>query len=151
MTTPATPTVELAFRDHAGAPPVIVAMHGLASTARWWDLVAARLPNRLVAPDLRGHGESPKPDAGYGFDAVTADVVALLGRLALERVLAVGHSWGASVALRLAADHPDRVLGCVRVDGGLRNLRLRFAGWGPEAQVSMRPPDLGRREGVRTP
>lgn len=136
-------TVDLACRDHPGDPPAVVAMHGLASNARWWDLVAARLgKNRLVAPDLRGHGQSPKPDDGYGLDAVTADVVALLDRLALDRVLAVGHSWGASVALQLAAEHPAHVLGCVCVDGGLGNLRARFPGGWAEAEDAMRPADL---------
>ena len=49
-------TVKLACREHPGGPPAVLALHGLASNARWWDLVAARLQMRLVAPDLRGHG-----------------------------------------------------------------------------------------------
>ena len=137
-----TPTVELAVRDHPGDLPAVVALHGLASNARWWDLVADRLANRLVAPDLRGHGLSPKPAGGYDFNAVTADVAALVDRLGLDRVLVAGHSWGASVALQLAADHPERVLACVCVDGGLGSLKARFPGGWSEAQVAMRPPDL---------
>jgi pimeloyl-ACP methyl ester carboxylesterase len=139
---PAHPPVELAYRDHPGPAPAVVALHGLASNARWWDLVAAALHHRVVAPDLRGHGESPKPVSGYGFDEVSDDVAALLDRLELGRVLIAGHSWGASVALQLAADHPDRVLGCVCVDGGIGSLRSRIAGGWPEAEVAMRPPDL---------
>jgi lipase len=135
-------TVELAVRDHPGARPAVVALHGLASNARWWDLVAARLPNRLVAPDLRGHGESPKPVSGYSFREVAADVLAVLDRLGLERVAVVGHSWGASVALTLGAENPDRILSCVLVDGGIGDLRSRFAGGWPEAEIAMRPPDL---------
>jgi pimeloyl-ACP methyl ester carboxylesterase len=136
------PAVELACRDHPGGAPAIVALHGLASNARWWDLVAARLRLRLVAPDLRGHGQSPRPDTGYGFDAVTADVVALLDRLGIDRAVVAGHSWGASVALQLAADHPDRVIACVCVDGGIGDMRSRFPGGWAEAERALRPPDL---------
>jgi len=48
----------------------LLALHGLASNARWWDLVAGRLApeHRVVAVDLRGHGRSDRPDTGYGVD-----------------------------------------------------------------------------------
>lgn len=136
------PGLRLARTDHPGAPPPLLALHGLASNRRWWDLVAARLPHRLIAADLRGHGESPGPPAGYGFDAVAADVLALADDLGLERFAVAGHSWGAAVALWLAAGHPQRVLCCVCVDGGFSDLRERFPGGWKEAREALRPPDL---------
>ncbi|HET9050749.1 MAG TPA: alpha/beta hydrolase [Candidatus Dormibacteraeota bacterium] len=141
MLRPEDDPVELAVRDHPGGEPALLALHGLASNARWWDLVAARLPYRVVAPDLRGHGLSPKPDTGYGFDPVRADVVALLDRLGLDRVAVAGHSWGATVALELASAHPERVSVCVCVDGGVESLRAHFPTW-ERAEAALRPPNL---------
>ena len=134
--------LRLARTVHPGDDPPVVALHGLASSRAWWRLVAERSAYRIVSPDLRGHGESPKPDDGYGFEAVGADVVALADELGLTRFVVAGHSWGASVALWLAAAIPDRVAACVCVDGGLGDLRSRFSGGWPEAEIAMRPPDL---------
>ena len=75
-----TPRLALSVRDHAGAEPAILALHGLASNARWWDLVADRLvpAHRVIAVDLPGHGLSDRPDTGYDFDTVSADLEGLL-------------------------------------------------------------------------
>ncbi len=75
-----TPRLALSVRDHAGGEPAILALHGLASNARWWDLVADRLvpAHRVIAVDLPGHGLSDRPDTGYDFDTVSADLEGLL-------------------------------------------------------------------------
>lgn len=103
----------------AAAPPIIL-VHGLASNARIWDLVAPILARefRTVAIDQRGHGRSDKPDHGYDFASVTNDLVGVIGALGFVRPLIVGHSWGANVALQLAADAPALPSGIVLVDGG---------------------------------
>lgn len=144
--------VTLAIRDHAGTTPPVIALHGLASNARWWDLVAARLPRRVIAADLRGHGLSDKPDRGYDFETVTDDVLRLADSLATGPYVVAGHSWGASVALSVAAADPDRCLGCVCVDGGATNLRAYFGDSWEEAEVRMRPPQFSglTEEAVRT-
>ena len=102
----------------AGVP--VVLLHGLASTRRFWDLVAPRLVGRpLLALDQRGHGDSDRPDGPYDAGTVARDVLHALDALGLSRAVVVGHSWGASTALRLAADSPERVLAVVAIDGGL--------------------------------
>ncbi len=136
--------VRLAVRDWpgpAGAPAVLL-LHGLASTARIWDLVAPRLSLRfrVVAYDQRGHGESGKPTSGYGFDRVAADALEVIRRLRLGRPLVVGHSWGASVAAHLASSRRTAVAGAVLIDGGFVPMRGRMD-WGT-ARERLRPPPL---------
>ncbi len=137
--------LRLSVRDHEGGEPPVVALHGLASNARWWDLVAPRLAprHRVIAIDQRGHGLSDKPEDGYDFAQCTADVMAAVHSLGLEKFIVAGHSWGASVALSLAAAHPDKVIGCICVDGGVTDLRSVFGDSWETAEVTMRPPDLG--------
>lgn len=134
--------LSLSVRDHAGESPPVVALHGLASNARWWDLVAPLLaPRRVVALDLRGHGLSGRPDSGYGFDEVAADVRGVAESLALGPRVAMGHSWGASVAMSWAAVD-DAVRAVVCVDGGVGDLRGFFGSTWDQAAVAMRPPEL---------
>src|SRR5579884_313113 len=88
------------------SPTPLLLLHGLASASRIWDLVAPILAQdrRVVALDQRGHGRSEKPDAGYDFATIVADDVAAAATLGLgERFAVAGHSWGANVALELAA------------------------------------------------
>lgn len=136
--------VRLGIRDHAGGEPALVCLHGLASNARWWDLVAARLAprHRVVAVDLPGHGRSDRPEAGYGFEDVGSDVHALVDALGVGRHLLAGHSWGASVALWCAAARPAGVLGVACVDGGAVDLRSVFGGSWETAERAMTPPRL---------
>ena len=61
----------------------------------------------------RGHGESEKPDTGYGVEDFAADVVSLLDALGIERAVLAGHSGSCLVARRVALDHPDRVAGLI--------------------------------------
>jgi pimeloyl-ACP methyl ester carboxylesterase len=118
--------LRLHLRDWGGpdVPPAILLVHGLASNARIWDLLAALLaPNfRLVAIDQRGHGVSDKPDDGYDLATIAGDLAGAIVALGWSRPLVVGHSWGANVALQLAADYPDLPAGIVLLDGGTNEL-----------------------------
>ncbi len=112
-------------------PPFLL-VHGLASNARLWDGMARRLAavgRSSVSVDLRGHGQSDKPDSGYDFATVSADLAALIDRLGLRRPIVAGQSWGASVVLDLAVREPELVRGIVLVDGGLTNMRDAFPTW----------------------
>jgi pimeloyl-ACP methyl ester carboxylesterase len=138
-----TGALRLAVRDHPGGEPAVVCLHGLASNARWWDLVAPRLaPRRVIALDLRGHGRSDKPDDGYDYPTVVGDVRGAVRTLGVGPVVAAGHSWGASVALWWAAEHAEEVRAVVCVDGGVGDLRGYFGDTWERARVTMRPPDL---------
>ena len=99
-----------------GSGPPVVLLHGYPQTHAMWHLMAPELaPHRtVVAPDLRGYGESTRPpagpgDAGYSKRATGADVLAVMSALGHERFAVVGHDRGGRVGHRLALDHPDRV------------------------------------------
>lgn len=101
--------------------PLALAVHGITSNSHAWVAVGRALGDRasLAAPDLRGRGRSAELPGPYGVAAYNRDLLAVLDRLGLEQVVAVGHSLGAYIVARLAADHPERVLAVVLVDGGL--------------------------------
>jgi pimeloyl-ACP methyl ester carboxylesterase len=96
----------------------LVMLHSLSTTADTWRLVAAHLGRRhpVIAFDLRGHGQSDKPDDGYDFVTVAEDVVQAMAAIGLGQVALVGHGWGAKVALMLAVRHPALVSHLVLVD-----------------------------------
>ena len=117
----------------ASAAPFLL-VHGLASNARLWDGVARRLAEAgrsVVAVDLRGHGHSDKPDAGYDFATISEDLKSLIRALGpgFERPILVGQSWGAGVVLDFAVRHADMTRGIVLVDGGLTDLWDAFPTW----------------------
>jgi pimeloyl-ACP methyl ester carboxylesterase len=116
--------VRLATRRYDGPgrdAHALLLHHGLASSSRIWHPMLPRLLRRfrVVTYDARGHGRSGKPTSAYGFDHVAADALAVAAATRLRRPIVVGHSWGAMVALELAARYPRRVGGAVLVDGGL--------------------------------
>ena len=95
---------------------------------------------RVVTYDARGHGRSAKPTSRYGSDPVVADALAVIRRTRLRRPLVAGHSWGAMVALELAARHPRSITGAVLVDGGLSTMRDTMD-W-PTVRERLAPPHL---------
>ncbi len=136
----------LQWNPDSGRP--ILLLHGLASNARIWELVAPRLAEQgfsVYAPDARGHGLTDKPDGDYGFDTFRQDLAALVEALHLDHPLLIGHSWGASVALDYAAHRSigaRQPAGIVLVDGGLN---LFSAGSGmtwEEVRKRLAPPPL---------
>ena len=98
----------------------VVLVHGLAGTSSWWDATLAHLASRhrVIAYDLRGHGESAAPaDEAYGLEAHTEDLLAVLDQLRIERAVLVGHSFGATVVVHaLASLAAARVAGVVLVE-----------------------------------
>jgi pimeloyl-ACP methyl ester carboxylesterase len=105
------------------AEGVVLAVHGITASHLAWRVVARELVEEsgvsVLAPDLRGRGRSSGLPGPYGMAAHVADLVALLDRTTEGPVVVGGHSMGAYVAARLAADHPERVSKLVLVDGGL--------------------------------
>ncbi len=100
-------------RDEGAGDPVIL-LHGFPDTSAVWReqipaLVAAGY--RVIAPDLRGRGQTDRPDgvAEYALSNSVADVAALMETLGLARAHIVGHDWGAAVAWLFAALQPQRV------------------------------------------
>jgi len=132
--------------DQHPACPIIL-HHGLASSARIWELVApllAEAGHPVYAIDARGHGLTDKPDDGYDFRTITSDLALLLDACQLERPLLVGHSWGASVGLAYAARFalgPRQPAGLVLVDGGLVQMDDGQTNW-EETCRRLTPPKL---------
>ncbi len=119
----------IAGTDHGPhTAPTVVLLHGLASTSRWWDPVAAHLAHqyRVVRFDHRGHGRSSTPTSGYTVDGLVGDAIQVLDGLGLTQVVLAGHSLGASVALAAAAARPDLVAAVGCVEGGLYDPKLMF-------------------------
>jgi lipase len=103
----------------AGAP--VVALHGVTASYVNFVAVADQLAGRrpLLAFDLRGRGDSDKPDGPHGMAQHARDVAAAMRQFALGPSVVVGHSMGGYVAMALAAEHPELVSGVLLVDGGL--------------------------------
>jgi pimeloyl-ACP methyl ester carboxylesterase len=113
----------LHFLDWGGPPPGVLLIHGLAQTAWTWTPVARQLraATRVIAMDLRGHGLSEAPTAGWDADTLAADAIAVAegtGLLDAPSPVLAGHGFGAIVAAWAAAALGDRVAGLVLVDGG---------------------------------
>jgi haloacetate dehalogenase len=101
---------------YGGSGPPVLLLHGHPQTHFMWHRVAADLARdfTVVAPDLRGYGESSKPPTTddhepYSKRAMARDQVALMHQLGFERFAVAGHDRGGRCAYRLALDHPDRV------------------------------------------
>jgi pimeloyl-ACP methyl ester carboxylesterase len=111
----------LAVNEWPGKGPAIVCIHGLTANHTCWASMADALASdyRLIAYDLRGRGESEKPDKGYSLEIHGEDLGRLLDAFRLKKAILMGHSLGAHIALRFAVKHPARVAKLVLVDGGL--------------------------------
>jgi lipase len=104
---------------------VVLAAHGITASHVGWravarELLALRPDVCLLAPDLRGRGRSAAVGPPYGMAAHVADLLAVLDDAGVRRAVLVGHSMGAFVMARLAAEWPERAGAVVLVDGGLR-------------------------------
>lgn len=113
--------VSLAFGYWPGREQPIVAIHGLSGSYPHFVGVAERLSGRrpLLAPDLRGRGDSDKPARPFGVEQHARDVAAAMRAFGLEGCIVVGHSMGAYIGAELAAEWPELVRGLVLLDGGL--------------------------------
>ena len=113
-------SIELAFGYWPGRGAPLVGLHGLTASYLNFIGVAARLSGRLplLALDLRGRGDSEKPEGPYGFVQHAKDVAAAMRSFGLGPSVIVGHSMGAFIAAALAAQFPELVSGLVLVDGG---------------------------------
>jgi len=94
-----------------GAGPPVVLLHGYPETWYAWRKVMPLLAAQytVVAPDLRGFGDSSHPAGGYDRKTMAGDIRELIRRLGYDRVVLAGHDWGGSTAVAYATTWPDEV------------------------------------------
>lgn len=121
----------LEWKPEAATAPVLL-LHGMADHAGVWTDFAAGLNQRLgngchiIAPDLRGHGESDKPDIGYSFTDVIADLTALMADQHWPSAHILGHSWAGKMIAIWARQHPAQFRSLLLVDPAFINALPRW-------------------------
>jgi len=128
----------------AGQGPAVVLLHGFPDNHVVWRKQVAPLINagfRVLAPDLRGCGDSeaPRAVAAYQLQHICADVLAMLDQLGIDKARVVGHDWGAAVGWMLCMQAPERIEQYVALSVGhpaavaragiLQQLRLSYMLW----------------------
>jgi len=103
-----------------GTAPALLLLHGLGCNRHTWDPVWDRLGEKytIIAPDLLGHGESDKPRGDYSPGGYANGMRDLLTILGIDKVTAVGHSFGGAVAMQFAYQFPERTERLVLVNAG---------------------------------
>jgi pimeloyl-ACP methyl ester carboxylesterase len=119
--------VRLAYFEAGHGEPSLLLLHGMASNrhdmARQVDYFRPR--HRVIALDMRGHGDSDVPSGPYDALTLMRDFTSVISQLELERPVVIGHSWGASMALALGARSPKLVRAVVALDPSVRPPSVR--------------------------
>lgn len=103
--------MNVAVSGPEGASPVIL-MHGFPESHRTWREISPRLDElRLIMPDLRGFGETDRPQEveAYATETLIADIFALADALGIDRFALVGHDWGGAIAWAAAIRGDPRI------------------------------------------
>lgn len=110
------PDLNVHIREAGSGTPVLL-LHGFPQSSREFARIMPALAAgaHVVAPDLRGAGETDAPESGYDLATVVQDLIGLLDALGLDQVAVVGHDWGAIAGFELCLVHPDRVSACVAI------------------------------------
>ena len=109
---------QLLHYARAGSGDPVVLLHGWPATWYHWRKLIPLLADRytVIAPDLRGFGESSKPASGYDTRTIAADVRALVRQLGLGRAFVVGHDMGAVHAYTYANQYPGETRAIAYLD-----------------------------------
>ncbi|MBE9206023.1 alpha/beta hydrolase [Nostoc sp. LEGE 06077] len=110
--------IQLSYLEwNQGQEPLLL-LHGLGDHALVWSSLGTYLAAdyHIVAPDMRGHGDSSKPEKDYSFESAIADLEILMDKLGWSSAHIVSHSWTGKLAVIWARQHPQRVRSMVLVD-----------------------------------
>ena len=137
-------SLRMRYLDWGGDGQPVLALHGLASSAHWYDLLAPELRARfrIIAPDQRGHGRTTQAPEGYDGPSIAADAVGLLDVLDIEQAILFGHSWGGNVAVAAAVHFPERVRALVLIDGGFVAPKMMPGATWEDFSHTFRPRDV---------
>jgi pimeloyl-ACP methyl ester carboxylesterase len=129
--------ITLNYRTAGDGLIPIIFVHGYSFSADVWEKVFERLPRRYkaYAYDLRGFGESSKPDSGYAYADFVNDLALFMNSMKIPKAIFVGHSLGAIFLQDFAVKYPDRVLALV-----LSNTQARNKDFGGKV-----PPSIAKR------
>jgi pimeloyl-ACP methyl ester carboxylesterase len=119
--------------------PVLILQHGGRDHCRSWDWVAQEFRHdwHVIAPDLRGHGDSAwSADGNYSMDAYVYDFAQLVHTLGQDQVTIVAHSLGGNIATRFTGLYPDKVRKLVNIEG---------LGPSPKVRAEIEAKDIGGR------
>ena len=121
--------------------PAMVLLHGITSSALSWVRVGPALASRyrVYALDMRGHGESIKPPAGYSLRHTADDAAAFIEALGLDNPAVMGHSWGGATAMVLASRPMPAVSHMI-----LEDPAHHFDSGDVEKQIAYYTKDIGR-------
>ena len=128
------------WEEGHGRPFLLV--HGLSSNCRTWERVAERLHEAghpAATVDLRGHGQSDKPDDGYDFSTLTGDIRRVIAGLGFVQPVVVGQSTGGNLVVELGFRSSESVSGVVGIDGGAIELSARWPEW-EDCEEALAPP-----------
>jgi pimeloyl-ACP methyl ester carboxylesterase len=117
--------------QQVGTGPDLVLIHGLTGNLAVWHLhIVSELSDhfRVLTYDLRGHGMSDVPPTGYSPDDMAGDLLELLDALEIDRAIIGGHSYGADIALYVAARAPERVREVIAIESALPALETSRRG-----------------------
>jgi pimeloyl-ACP methyl ester carboxylesterase len=105
---------EIYYDVHGAGTPVML-VSGLGGTGSYWNpnLPAFAKRHQVIVHDHRGMGKSSRSRIRYSVDQMTADLLAVMDHLRIEKAHLVGHSTGGAIGQTLAATHPDRLLSLV--------------------------------------
>ena len=118
----------LSYLEAGSGDPALLFIHGWCCDGTHWrnQLAALEGDHRVLALDLRGHGESGKPDQDYTIGRFAEDVTWLCQEIGLERPLIVGHSMGGVIALNMVRRWPQLAQAVVFVDAGITPFPEQF-------------------------
>ncbi len=111
-------TVELSYLEWKGENEPLLLLHGLADHGLVWSSLGNYLAANyhIIAPDLRGHGDSSKPKTGYKFSDYIADLNELMNYFGWKSAHVVSHSWSAKLAAIWATQQPERFKDLILID-----------------------------------
>lgn len=111
-------SMEISYLQWSDRGIPLLLLHGMADHALVWSSLGDYLSSnyQVIAPDLRGHGESDKPATGYHFQDYIGDLRALVNHLGWTQAHILGHSWSAKIAAIWATQQPEVFKSLILVD-----------------------------------
>lgn len=118
-------SVRLSYQEQGEGPPVIL-LHGFPQSAYCWRHIVPGLStdHRMIVFDLKGYGESDKPDGGYDLRTMTEELRDAVHALGYERATWVGHDWGGSLLWATALRFPETVERFVIINAPIHRLNV---------------------------